>query len=256
LDSDVRPIAVHELLSKGIAGWRWTADGEAVTAVNENGVFRIDASDGTAKTVAAAPDVIDALTDDATYLLRSVPSRTKDAESARETVLERTGSGGRAPLELLTSFPRGRYRFLGIRGGKLLLADDLTGKALLISASDGSILRTFMATDAAWNDDDGALLLWNDFEVSVYGPDTDELTVVTRLGTAISGCAWHPDGKHVMYSTDTEISAIDLDVRDKKNVNELGRFTKLRSFVVDPAGIWLRIVGSVGTQEGVFERDL
>lgn len=255
LESGKEPIAVHELLPGEIREWRWAVEGDAMTVVNASGVFRIDASDGTTNPIATLPNATDALTDGATYILRSVLRQVKNEESAPETLLEKAGPGGRAPLERLASLPRGRYRFIGIRGSMLLLADDLTGKALLMDASDGSIIRTFMASDAVWNDK-GALLLWNDFEINVYGQEIDDRTVVTRLGTAISGCAWHPDGKHVIYATATDIMAIDLDVRDKKNVNELGRFTGIQAFVVDPAGAWLRTVGSVGSQTGVFERDL
>jgi len=98
--------------------------------------------------------------------------------------------------------------------------------------------------------------LWNDFEIYVLDPDNGTLQLVTRLGTAVTGAAWHPSGRDLIYSTNDSISAIELDDRDERNNFELTRLTGIKGFYVDQSAETLLLIGAAGSRKGIFERDL
>lgn len=249
-------LPAHELVSareknaktSRITG-RWTSDGGHMTVVTDNGDHLVTAATGEVRPIAAATGIVDVYSDGPVYTLST--------EKEGDVSLEKTASEGRPPQLTLATFPPGVNRIIGADESSVLVADGRAGKAYLIDAESGEAMETFTATDAVWEKQNGGrILLWNDFEISIYDPSTQSRTLVTRLGTAILGCAWHPAGKHVIYSTATEITAIELDDRDGRNSFELARFSDIQTFFVEPAGDRIDVVGAIGTQQGEFEKDL
>jgi hypothetical protein len=111
------------------------------------------------------------------------------------------------------------------------------------------------ATGATWSADGRRLLIWNDFAISIVGPDGGA-ELVTRLGSTITRCAWSPEGDAVIVGHPAGVTLIELDGRDRRNAYELIRFTDVGAFEVDPVANVLRFVGTAGNRRGTYERDL
>ena len=60
----------------------------------------------------------------------------------------------------------------------------------------------------------------------------------------------------ILYSTVNEITTIELDDRYKRNVTTLVKFTDINTLFVDRLHRTLRFVGAIGTQRGIYEKDL
>ncbi|MEY4723061.1 MAG: hypothetical protein RLZZ324_574 [Candidatus Parcubacteria bacterium] len=228
----------------------WSDDGSRAIAVTARGVYAVDPVTRTA--VAAVPGlgIRDALMQGRTaYVLRA----GEDAVTLERTTVSSTGP---SPVpDVLATLPSGGYRFLHRASPYLLLAEDVRGRIIALSPSDGSRLDDVNGSDARWLA--GAkypLLAWNDFEITVANPASRTHQLVTRLSTPITGCAWHPSGESVFYATPTGIVNVDLDPREPKNAYELAKFTSVGAFAVDGAAGLLRFTGEVGNGKGLYER--
>ena len=138
----------------------------------------------------------------------------------------------------------------------LLIVNEREKKIFLINQKNRTLEDVFDATHALWDDRSEQLLLWNDFEISVANPILKTRKLITRLSTPITECAWHPKGTMIFYSTANEITTAELDDRDSRNVTTLVKFTDINTLFVDRLHRTLRFVGSIGTQRGVYEKEL
>lgn len=246
--SDAGAAAVlHEGLPEGRLTARWSDDGTAVLIMSDAGLFRGDPNSGATTALSFAPDIQDAVVAAGrTYIARL-------AENGGTVLLERLDADGRTPFAEL---PPGTYRFVDGLAGRLAVVEARRSRLTFIDA-DGAILTTVDAGEARPEPRGGRrVLAWNDFEVGVVDPRLDAQWLITRLGTPVRSCEWHPDGSAVLCATDTTIFAAELDDRDRRNVHDLVKFTGVGAFAVSPSGDALRFVGAAGGQHGVFERDL
>ncbi len=248
-DAPSSTIAIHEGFPKGRLAARWNEDGSRIIVVSADGIFSADAGTGAVSPIRLEDGAEDAtVRGRTTYALR----KTTDDEKTPIVALERiSGNDAAVTAEL----PAGDYRFLADDGRRLVAEDRKRRRVVIVDPSTAAAFE-FDATDASWDAKAKRLLLWNDFEISVVDAATGDRTLITRLGTPITGCAWSPAGDGLFFATENGISFAEFDDRDRRNVIELIRFTNVGSFVVDPAANVLRFVGSVGNQKGIYERDL
>ncbi len=246
--SAAEPLALHRSLPRGARlDARWSDDSASLTVVTGVGVYSVSAATGEAEPLTLLPQIEDAAaTDRGLFLLRYAEDKT---------VLERTEAG--SARAAVAELPAGDYVFTDSAGQRLIVTDRKAGKTWL-AETDGRLTGPFDATAVAWEKPggQGRLLLWNSFEISTYDPSDGSRHLVTRVGTLVTGCAWHPAGQDVIYSTPSSIVAIELDDRDNRNAYDLARFNRVGEFRVDPNGKRLIFSGAVGSREGIFERTL
>ncbi len=242
-------LAVHEGFPKGRLQVRWSDDGSRIAVVSADGIFSADPATG-----AVSPVRLEADVQDATFRGRTTFALRKDVreDGTPSVALERVNGDAAA---VVAELPAGDYRFLADDGRRVLAADARKRRVFVIDPSSGEALP-FDATGAAWEPKGKRLLLWNDFEIFTADPADGSRTLITRLSTPISGCAWSPAGDAVLFATANGVSLDELDDRDRRNVFDLIRFTNVGAFAVDPAANLLRFIGSVGNQRGVYEKDL
>lgn len=63
-----------------------------------------------------------------------------------------------------------------------------------------------------------SLIIYNDFEIYIFETSKAEPELITRLSTPIKAAIWHPQGRHLIFSTDNQIKLIELDNRELRNI--------------------------------------
>ncbi len=107
---------------------------------------------------------------------------------------------------------------------------------------------------ASWNDSN-SLVYSNDFEIWLYDLSSKNKTLITRISDTITNAIMHPSKDYIIYSTEKTINTIELDERDKKNVNELVKFDSVNSFILTNGDI-LYFSGKIGNSEGLYKKSL
>ncbi|MFA6604169.1 MAG: PEGA domain-containing protein [Patescibacteria group bacterium] len=245
------PLLLAETKNRLVAahGARWSADGKRVILAAASGIFSANAADGTISPLYGDANFADAIeSDGALYLLRTDPAAA---------VLLDAGTGtGDAPESIVT-LQSGKYRFLEASGRWLVIKDLDRGKLHLIDLKNKSAFGPFTADRIRWEKPDGGrLLLWNDFEISVFDPGTGQREVVTRLSTRINDCLWHPGGQNIIYATAAGLKTIEVDGRDQRNVHDLSPLADCDNLTIDNAGKLLWYLGNAGNRRGLYEQDL
>jgi len=263
------PFAIHEALAKITKSdekvrlrIRWNSDGSMLSALTEDGAFIIHPDDQTIDQVPASMRAQDVATGEgAVYLLR--PARSEQAVAsgsvdADAVDLTRIPFADARSSEIVASLPKGDYRFVDITARYLIVSDRGSGKLLLISPKNGAVLAKLVGESVRWEKapGKGRLLVWNGFELSIFNPASGTAELVTRVGSTITDCRWHPAGTSVIFSTATGIFASELDDRGTRNTYELIRFPSVKAFDVDADGTYFYFVGAAGNQKGLYERML
>jgi hypothetical protein len=229
---------------------RWSADGTKIIAAATGGVFAIDAATGEFQTVMLGTGIQDIAAKGREILVLQ--------DKFPGVMLTKMPMDGTGNSEMISLLPPGRYSFESTGGRNLLISDSVTSQLFLVDFPSGKTNASYPAAHAVWqnSDDTGRLLLWNDYEIRVADPETKEQTVVTRLGSGINLCAWHPNGTDLFYATDSGITAIELDGREQHNTYDLAKLGGVGQFRVLRDGALLRFFGTIGNQSGLFERTL
>jgi hypothetical protein len=243
--------ALHPMLPQdGRLTARWSTDGARISVVTDRGVFVIDPNGWTASPLLIQPDVSDAI------VVGSDAFVARDAEDGSR--LERTSVSQPGVPKKMSDLPAGHYVFSDANENYLLLTDEKQNRSLLWDERAGSVAETFDAGHAVWEkpSGNGRLLLWNDFEITIYDPASKQRQLVTRLGEPLAGCIWHPTGADIIFAAPSGLFSIELDDRDTRIVFSLAPFKDIGAFFIDPAGKALWFIGAVGNQRGIYERSL
>ncbi len=243
------PRALHALFPGTRLDAEWSTDGSHIVVTALGGVYLVNPNGDTSTSTGISANVQDAaLRDGSMFVLR--PSKDGVA-------LERRAPGDLTVVKPLVVLPTGKYHFLDAAGPYLLVSESAKQKVLVVSPNDGAIVDTLTADHTAWlaKSKTPRLLAWNDFEITASDVATSTHTLVARLGTKVTGAAWHPSGLAVFYATANGITATDLDDRDKRNVIELVKFSDLDAFSLDTKDAVLRFIGAVGNARGLYEKE-
>lgn len=103
---------------------------------------------------------------------------------------------------------------------------------------------------AAWAGAD-TLLYANDFEIWLYGLETKNKILLTRISDAIGQASLHPSKDYLIYSTKQALYALELDEREKRNFTELVKFDSVGSFALEENIIYFS--GKIGQAEGLYK---
>jgi hypothetical protein len=66
-----------------------------------------------------------------------------------------------------------------------------------------------------------SMIFSNDYEIFIYEFAKSDPELITRLGSPITSAIWHPNGRHLIFSTDNKIKIIELDNRELRNIIEI-----------------------------------
>ncbi len=100
---------------------------------------------------------------------------------------------------------------------------------------------------------DNKLLYANDFEVWLFDLELNQKILLTRISQTIASIIWHPSNNYIIYSTDTTISTIELDEREKYNITEIIKLDKIAFPVLNQKGDTLYFYAKIGNQEGLYK---
>ncbi len=100
---------------------------------------------------------------------------------------------------------------------------------------------------------DNKLLYANDFEVWLFDLELNQKILLTRISQTIASIIWHPSDNYIIYSTDTTISTIELDEREKYNITEIIKLDKIAFPVLNQKGDTLYFYAKIGNQEGLYK---
>ncbi|MDD5252060.1 MAG: PEGA domain-containing protein [Patescibacteria group bacterium] len=227
----------------------WSSDGNRLSFTAPETAFVVEASDGSFGLAYAAPGLMDAAIKghDLLTLRRQFPG----------VMLEKMPADGTGLRETVAWLPPGAYSFEGTDGRYLLLAESNSRRLLLLDFPAGRIATDYNANRGAWENADGTgrLAVWNDFELLV-ADSAGQSQIITRLGSQLAECAWHPAKADLIYATGNGLTAIELDDRGNRNVFELARLTGGGVFRLARDGSLLRFFGTIGNQAGLYERPL
>jgi len=231
------------------ASARWSEDGSRVLLATRSGIFAANAQTGKTTLLGDAASYADVIgSGGLLYLLRT--------EAAAAILLE-VKTGQEASPGSIIELQSGTYRFLDGAGRWLVLKDIGRNKINLIDLENKSAFGPFDAEHIRWERPGGGrLLLWNEFEISIFDPGTGRREVVTRLGTRLNDCLWHPGGQNIIYATAGGIKTIEIDGRDMRNVHDLSPLGDCDFLNVDASGKLLWYLGNAGDRRGLYEQDL
>jgi WD40 repeat protein len=80
-----------------------------------------------------------------------------------------------------------------------------------------------------------SLIYYNDYEIYLYDFSNDGPELITRLGSPITSAVWHPNGRHLVFSSDNKIKIIELDNRELRNIIDIASVSA-SNLVVDRSG--------------------
>jgi dipeptidyl aminopeptidase/acylaminoacyl peptidase len=235
------------------ASARWSWDGQSVTSVIDSEIHRFrvfDDNDDGSISIPGAANSVDAilLSDNRLLVTRQTGQRPQ---------LQAVMTDGSQPPQPLTNLPEGQWQVALSEGDYLLLADYRRGQAVLYRHSDQALFGPWNGTRGGWEraDGNGRLLLWNDFEISVWNPSSGARAVVTRLSSPIDQCLWGPSGRNVIFAAGEAISVAELDSRDGRNIYELSRMSELTALSLDPSNRrHLLYLGVAGNRTSLFRQ--
>ncbi len=97
------------------------------------------------------------------------------------------------------------------------------------------------------------LLYANDFEIWYLDLAAKDKTLITRISQKINDIIWHPSNNYVLYFTDQEIYTVELDQREKRNINELLKLEEISQPFINRKGNLLFFQAKIGNQVGLYK---
>ena len=149
---------------------------------------------------------------------------------------------------IITYLPLGDYLFIEAPEGLIALYDRHRNRFILIDLSrrDQPILLNEEVTIWKWSPDNNILMYSSGYDLKRYVRSAHETETITRLSHPINQLDWYPLGTTILYQTDGNLEALNLD-----NATTLSQ-THLASgffgiFWIDPDGKDFHMIESTET---------
>lgn len=244
--SDGTSVSATDLVPGLERGWWDAGDNKRYIAATADALFLIDLPLGKAEPFPVAADAV---------MSRGDASVIVEKANDRVTV-STLRDEARAVIAFL---PAGSYRFQPAPDGLLMLEDTERNRLVLLDDT-GSKEPILLETPAAlwqWEPNDKQRLLYSDgYDLHVYDAQTHMDDTITRVSAAITALAWYPTGTAVLFSQDSQLTAIELDHRDSRNVTVLTQGSDLRYLLVDPRGNNAYFFENLDDNAGIYQRTL
>jgi hypothetical protein len=153
------------------------------------------------------------------------------------------------------SVPTSDYSFIHPESGYINLYDD--SHHILYIIDPFSAIQPLKesinnVTHSEWINDQ-KLLYANDFEIWTLDLNTLQKTLLNRISDKIRDVIWHPSNNYVLYSTDSSVSVIELDDRDKYNITKIIKLNSIEDLFINEQGDSLFFLTKIGSQEGMYK---
>lgn len=121
-----------------------------------------------------------------------------------------------------------------IKDGRALVLDSANNNLFIVDLNRQ--LKTIVASakNLSWLNDN-SLIFYNEFEIYIFNFAKDSPELITRLGTPINAAIWHPEGRHLIFSSDGKIKIIELDNRELRNIIDIAS-SQANFLTIDRAG--------------------
>lgn len=99
-------------------------------------------------------------------------------------------------------------------------------------------------------------LFYNSWEIWIYELDKREPELITRIGSGIDEAIWHPEGRHIIFTSENKIKMIELDNRELRNVIELFSGLKINHLTINDDGKNIYFSAIISDKEYVMELNI
>jgi len=103
---------------------------------------------------------------------------------------------------------------------------------------------------------DHTLLYATDFEIWLWDSRHQQAKLLTRVSQKISQVFWHPDNNYIIYSTDQGLYSLELDDRDRHQINQLAEVKNLQQTLLSQDGKIIYFYGQIGQQTGLWQLEI
>ncbi|MEK7615064.1 MAG: PEGA domain-containing protein [Patescibacteria group bacterium] len=173
-----------------------------------------------------------------------------NAENKSEvTIISRINPQGIATI--LAYLPVASYQFVTAPAPYLLLQDKTHNRLVLLDTKDTTQPILLQTNAKLWDWSSSASLLFSDgFDIERYNPITHEHETITRFSQPIWALRWYPLGDELVYGTQDELSALELDRRGERNKTVLEKGLVAENIWFENEGNW---VVTLGTKENGWQ---
>lgn len=173
-------------------------------------------------------------------------------QTPERSVLSLVNQSGIATI--LAYLPLSAYEFVKAPDPFFLLHDPKHRRLILINRFQTStpILLNTDATIWDWSPTGTDILFSDGFDIEIYKTATHEQETVTRLSEWIYDLAWYPSGRVVVYATDTQVHALELDRRGQQNKTVLADGVGITNIWLDARGEWMTLLSQ--NPQGILTR--
>lgn len=201
---------------------KWDTDNDNLYGLNKTGVWQINLNSLKANIISKT------LADDFYISQKTLYLLSQGAISRQDL-------GGQDGSEEITKLNcDNNCRIKMITGSKIFVANMANQDLFIIDLNRQIKTISAKAKGIDWLNDN-SLIFYNDFELYIYDFAKDSPELITRLGTRINFAVWHPQGKHIFFSTDNKIKIIELDNRELRNTIDLAE-APANFMAIDRAG--------------------
>ncbi|MEK7097760.1 MAG: PEGA domain-containing protein [Patescibacteria group bacterium] len=155
-----------------------------------------------------------------------------------------------ASIELINSSD---YSFASADNGYLNLTNNSLQKIYLISPEPNFQIEEIIdANKISWING-SQYITATDFEIWLNDIRTKDKFLLTRISSPIKEIIWHPSNNYIIFTTDSYISTIELDNREKRNITELIKLEHISDTTYNKNGDALYFRTRIGNQEGLYK---
>ncbi len=251
-------INLNKLAKQTISLPFWTtASDNQICYQNKLGVYQLDLLTGVSKLLIKKNNATDVIKN--CLIKNNYSYIIKEAKNQSQLII--TKPGDEKELGVIKLPRMADYQFININNKWLNLFDTNSRKLTLIDTnlpwtSNYSLKNIDNQVKVNYWIDDHRLLYANDFEIWIYDTSTDKNTLLTRASHPINNVFWHPSNNYIVFATDSSISTLELDDRERHNITTLLQMPITGQAEMDAGGTSINFFGQIGQQEGYWRIEL
>lgn len=215
---------------------------ESVYGLNETGIWKINLNNESKELAYKITNINDFFIEGSKlYLIIGKNIFTHDLKSS-------------STKQLLCEVKKSDYKFESDNYNKLVLLNN-SGSIAVIDKSNLNKPLEIRAKKLEWLNKD-VFLYYNDFEIIIFDLNKNENKIITRVSQPITQGVWHPQGKHIIYASGSNINIIEVDDRELRNVIQLADEVSVNFMSLSSNGKNLYFSGKFKGKEGFYKLEL
>lgn len=232
----IKPIEISDNNYKSL---KWNPKNDnALYGLNVSGVWKIDLFTNEKKLI-FDKEVADFFISDDTvyYFYKDIVYKQKLSESKNP--------------EIIDGIKCQNCIFLNYDFSKLVLIDKQSQELFIIDPELKNKTIKKEAKNIFWLNQN-TFLFYNDWEIWIYELNEKEPELITRIGAGIGEVLWHPEGRHIIFTSEDKIKIIELDNRELRNIIELYSGLKINNLTIDNEGKNIYFSATISEKEYIM----